>query len=208
MGFPNFFDAVPGIVLRDPLAEFLGAAEGGLIEYRYVDAVRLAGHSCPTVAAAYTMTRRALAFLHPSDLPQRGGIRVDFRADRLSGVTGVIAGVATLLTGATLDTGFKGIAGRFDRRNLMHFLADIGEELRFTRLDTGAAVEVRAELQRVPFAPQTPLLMQKCLDGSATPAEAAEFRDCWQARVRSLLLEHGDDPEVFVVRPATRAGMP
>ena len=201
MGFPAFFDAVPGIVLRDPLAEFLGAAEGGLIEYRYADAVRLAGHSCPTVAAAYAMTRRALCFLHPDDLPQRGGIRVDFRADRLSGVTGVIAGVVTLLTGATHDTGFKGIGGRFDRRKLMYFLADIAEEIRFTRLDTGAAVEVRADLQRVPFAPRTPQLMQKCLDGSATPAEAAEFRDGWQARVRSLLLEHGDDPEVFLLRP-------
>jgi hypothetical protein len=48
--FPAFFDAVPAITLRDPLAEILGAAEGGLIEYRFADAVRLAGHSCPTVA--------------------------------------------------------------------------------------------------------------------------------------------------------------
>lgn len=204
MGFPAFFDAVPGIMLRDPLAEFLGAAEGGLIEYRYADAVRLAGHSCPTVAAAYAMTRRALAFLHPDDLPQRGGIRVDFRADRLSGVTGVIASVVTLITGATHDNGFKGLAGQFDRRKLMYFLADISEEMRFTRLDTGAAVDVRAELGNVPFAPQTPALMQKCLDGSATPGETAEFRECWQARVRALLLEHGDDPEVFVLRPASR----
>jgi len=35
-------------VLRDPLAELLGAAEGGIVEYRYADAVKLAGHSCPT----------------------------------------------------------------------------------------------------------------------------------------------------------------
>lgn len=33
--------------MYDPLAEFLGAAEGGLIEYGYADAVKLAGHSCP-----------------------------------------------------------------------------------------------------------------------------------------------------------------
>ncbi len=31
--------------------------------------------------------------------------------------------------------------------------------------------------------------------------EAASFRENWQARVRSLLLEHGDDPEVFLLRP-------
>jgi len=46
MGYPTFFDAVPPIVIHDPLAEFLGAAEDELIEYRYVDAVKLAGHSC------------------------------------------------------------------------------------------------------------------------------------------------------------------
>lgn len=203
MRFPAFFDAVPGIVLHDPLAEFLGATEGGLIEYRYVDAVRLAGHSCPTVAAAWGMTRRALAALYPDGTPQRGAIRADFRADRLSGVTGVIASVVTLITGATLDSGFKGIAGRFDRRKLMYFVADIADEIRFTRLDTGAAVDVRAELQGIPFAPETQALLQKCLVGRASAGEAATFRDCWQARVRSVLLEHGDDPGVFPVRPVT-----
>ena len=202
MGFPAFFDEVPGIVVHDPLAEFLGAAEGGLIEYRYIDAVKLAGHSCPTVAAAYWMTLKALRHLYPDASPERGGIRVDFRQDRLSGVTGVIANVVALLTGATHDAGFKGLGGRFDRRRLLYFSADVAEEIRFTRVDTGQAVEVAAQLQSVPFAPQTVALMQKCLDGSATPDEAAEFRECWQARVRTLLLLHGDDPEVFVLRPA------
>jgi hypothetical protein len=202
VGFPSFFDEVRRIVVHDPLAEFLGAADGGLIEYRYVDAVRLAGHSCPTVAAAYWMTLKALQHLYPDSLPERGGIRVDFGQDRLSGVTGVIANVVALLTGATHDTGFKGLGGRFDRRRLLYFSADVGEEIRYTRLDTGQAVDAAAQLQSVPFAPQTVALMQKCLDGSATPQETAEFRACWQARVRTLLLQHGDDPGVFVLRPA------
>ncbi len=191
-------------MVHDPLAEFLGAADDGLIEYAYVDAVKLAGHSCPTVAAAYMMTLKALDFLYPGALPQRGGIRADFRADRLSGVTGVIASVVTLLTGATHDTGFKGIAGKFDRRKRMYFLADIADEIRFTRMDTGAAVDVRAELQAVPGSPRTPELMQKCLAGTATAEETTEFKAHWQARVRALLLEHGDDPRVFVLRPAAQ----
>jgi len=198
---PAFYDQVRSLNVYDPLAEFLGAAEGGLIEYRYVDAVKLAGHSCPTVAAAYWMTLKALEHLYPDSLPHRGGIRVDFRQDQLSGVTGVIANVVTLLTGATHDTGFKGIAGNFDRRRLLYFSADVAEEIRFTRIDTGQAVDVAARTQSVPFAPQTIALMQKCLDGSARPEETAEFRECWQARVRALLLLHGDDPEVFVLRP-------
>lgn len=201
MQTPTFYIEVRSLTVHDPLAEFLGAAEGGRIEYRYVDAVKLAGHSCPTVAAAYWMTLKALASLYPDSLPERGGIRVEFRQDRLSGVTGVIANVVAMLTGATHDSGFKGIGGRFDRRKLLYFSADVAEEIRFTRVDTGQAVEVAANLQGVPFAPQTIELMQKCLDGSATPNEANEFRECWQARVRALLLEHGDDDGVFPVRP-------
>ncbi len=204
MQTPAFYDQVRSLSVYDPLAEFLGAAEGGLIDYRYVDAVKLAGHSCPTVAAAYWMTLKALEHLYPDALPERGGIRVDFRQDQLTGVTGVIANVVTLLTGATHDTGFKGIGGQFDRRRLLYFSTEVAEEIRYTRIDTGQAVELAAQLQSVPFAPQTVALMQKCLDGSATPQETAEFRDCWQARVRTLLLLHGDDPEVFVLRPAGR----
>ncbi len=204
MQTPSFFNEVRSLVVHDPLAEFLGAAEHGRIEYRYLDAVKLAGHSCPTVAAAYWMTLKALAYLYPDTLPERGGIRVQFREDRLSGVTGVIANVVSLLTGVTQDTGFKGIGGRFDRRGLLYFSVDVAEEIRFTRIDSGAAVDVSAHLQSVPFAPQTSELMKKCLAGNATQEEAAEFRECWQARVRMLLLDHGDDPEVFLLRAVVR----
>jgi hypothetical protein len=202
MQTPAFYSQVRSLTVHDPLAEFLGAAEDGIIEYHYIDAVKLAGHSCPTVAAAYWMTLKGLAHLYPESLPERGGIRVEFRQDQLSGVTGVMANVVTLLTGATHDTGFKGLAGRFDRRKLLCFSAGVTEEIRFTRLDTGQAVDVAARLQSVPFAPQTSELMQKSLDGSATVEETARFRENWQARVRALLLEYGDDPEVFLVRPA------
>jgi len=53
MNFPDFFAQVPCITLRDPLADLLGSATGGLMSYGYADAVKLAGHSCPTVACAY-----------------------------------------------------------------------------------------------------------------------------------------------------------
>lgn len=62
--FPSFFTEIPPIVVHDRLAEFLGAADGGVIEYRYADAVKLAGHSCPTVAGAFLLARRALASLY------------------------------------------------------------------------------------------------------------------------------------------------
>lgn len=200
MQTPAFFAEVPSLVMHDPLAGFLGATENGLIEYHYLDAVKLAGHSCPTVAAAYAMTLKALTHLFLDSLPERGGIRVQFREDRVSGVTGVIANVVSLLTGATQDTGFKGIGAHFDRRELLHFSADVADEIRFTRIDTGTAVDVAAHLQGVPFAPRTSELMKKCLAHGATREEATEFRECWQARVRALLLDHWDDPEVFLLR--------
>lgn len=198
---PAFYEQAPHIRMRDPLAEFLGAAEGGLIDYSYVDAVKLAGHSCPTVAAAWLMTRAALAALYAGEVALRGGVRVDLREPADAGVTGVVARVVGLVTGAAGDEGFKGIAGRFVRRGLMHFDADIEGELRFTRLDDGRAVEVATRLERVAGDPGQREAMMRALADPADAQAGREFGAMWQARVRRLLLEHADDPEIVVVRP-------
>ena len=196
--FPDFFAQAPAIVVRDPLADFLGAAADGVFEYRYADAVRLAGHSCPTVASAFLMLRKALASLYGDALPVRGEIRVDFADAHDTGVTGVIASIATLITGATTDTGFRGLAGQFNRRNKLYFSQPLVHgELRFTRLDSGAAVEVAADLARVPGVPRMVELMRLCLSGQASPAQHNEFQLLWQDRVRRLLLEFADDPAVI-----------
>lgn len=202
MSHPDFFEAVPRISLYDPLAEFLGATEDGILHYGYFDAVRLAGHSCPTVASAYWATYKALDFLYPGAVPVRGEIRVEFRQDSTSGVTGVIANVVSMLTGATQENGFKGLAGRFDRRRLLFFAAKMPDELRFTRLDTNQSVSVAVNLQHVPGSPRVPELMASCLADTATRDEVVEFRQLWQERVRRILLEYGDDPRVFVLTPA------
>lgn len=200
MHYPDFFDTIPRLQMHDPLADFLGAAEGGCIEYAYLDAVKLAGHSCPTVASAYWLTCLALRALYGATLPERGGVQVTFRDSRVSGVTGVIAKVVSLLTGATTDTGFKGLAGRFDRRDLLAFDAEQPLDIRFTRKDSGAAVDAMARLRDVPADPQMAPLMQRCLAGDASADEARRFRVLWQDRVRRVLLEHATDPDIFVIR--------
>ncbi|WP_291991559.1 hypothetical protein [Candidatus Accumulibacter sp. ACC003] len=200
MKFPAFFESAPRITVRDPLARFLGASEEGIIEYTYSDAVKLAGHSCPTVAAAYLMTRAAMRVLYPAAFPERGGIRVELREDPLTGVAGVIANVAGLLTGASTDTGFKGIAGRFDRRGLLSFGADIPGQLRFTRQDTNATAIVSARLERLPGDARIASLMPRCVAGTASADQLAQFQSLWQDRVRMLLVEHADDPEIIVVQ--------
>lgn len=203
MRFPDFFDQVPRLRVRDPLADFLGAAEGGLLDYGYADAVRLAGHSCPTVATAYVLGHRALGLLYPDAAPERGGVRIDLAEPLDAGVTGVIASVLTLLTGAAPTGGFKGIGGRFSRRDLQRFGVELPLMLRLTRLDTGAAVDAGADTARVPADPELPGLMQRCLGGAADAEGQRRFAPLWQDRVRRLLLDHWDDPEVFLVRPVT-----
>src|ERR1035437_10205346 len=112
MATPAFFDDVPAIVMYDALAETLGAVADGVIEYRYLDAVKLAGHSCPTVAGAWLMTRAALARLYPGEMPRRGELQVEMREPQDAGVTGVIASVAGLFTGAAGPGGFHGLGGQ------------------------------------------------------------------------------------------------
>ncbi len=205
MNLPAFFAQVPHIRLRDPLAAFLGAAEEGVVDYGYADVVKLAGHSCPTVASAYGMTRLALGALYGDELPQRGAVEVAFRNSGDAGVTGVMANVISMLTGAAGEGGFKGLAGRFARCGLLAFDADIPLEIRFRRRDTGAAVDAAADLRGVPGDPALQELMGRALAGVASPAEAVRLGQLWQDRVRRLLLKHGDDPSVFILRDAAPA---
>lgn len=202
MQLPEFFDLVPTLRVQDPLARLLGCAEDGLLEYSYADAVRLAGHSCPTVASAYWLTWLALERLYPDSLPQRGNLRVDFREDARSGSTGVVATVIQMLTGAAGGTGFKGVAGRHSRAGLMRFMPELLLSLRFTRLDTRTAVDATAELQLVPADPAIEQLLPRCARGLASPDEERTLGTLWQERVRRLLLEFGRDPGVFVLRDA------
>ena len=151
----------------------------------------------------------ALAALYEAAVPVRGAIRVEVRGDRADGVVGVIANVAALITGASGEAGFKGIAGHFDRRNLLAYGVALPEEMRFTRTDTGAAVDAAADVQRVPGDPSTLPLLQRCVAGAASADEARHLGELWQSRVRRLLLEHAEDDEVFRVRrvaPADRVG--
>ena len=202
MQFPSFFRDVPRIKVRDPLAQFLGAVEDGVLEYGYEDAVKLAGHSCPTVASAYRLTCLALAALYPDELPERGGIAVEFRNRVEDGVTGVIASVVTLLTGAAREGGFKGIGGQFVRRDLLEFEVELPATMRFVRLDTGASVDAEASLAHVPADPEMSPLMARCVEDEASPEEQRMFATMWQDRVRRILIDHADDPRVFRVRPA------
>ena len=76
MRYPDFFNTIESVTLYDPLSELLGAFEEGKLTVTYLDVVKSAGHSCPTIAGAYLMVREGLKRLYPKTLPVRGEIEV------------------------------------------------------------------------------------------------------------------------------------
>ena len=187
MTYPQFFNNIPTIKLQDDLANLLGAFEDGIIESSYLDVVKSAGHSCPTVLGAYLMTLQGLKALHGNEIPKRGNILVQFKESQATGVAGVIGSVITNITGSTTTNGFKGLAGKHDRNHLMSFEKDInGASVRFTRLDTQKSVDVFYDASSVLPNPNMNSLMQKCIQGSASLEEKKEFGKLWQQRVEDI----------------------
>lgn len=199
MQMPAFFDQAPSIVMYDALAQTLGAMQDGRIEYCYLDAVKLAGHSCPTVAGAWLMTRAALARLYPGQTPHRGEVRVALREPQDAGVTGVIGSVAGLVTGAAGGGGFKGLAGRHGRRDLLLYGVPMRGEMRFSRLDNGQSVEVSHHPEAAPRPVGLPTLMQAALAPQADSAQREAFAQAWQGWVRAILIDHADDPKLITM---------
>jgi hypothetical protein len=199
MRYPAFYDQVETITVRDPLALFLGAFEDGIIEYSYLDVARLAGHSCPTVAGAYLMAARGLKALFKDELPVRGEIEVAMQQDQHEGVCGVIANIFSYLTGATEDSGFHGLAGQFDRRQLLSFGHQIPAPVQFTRKNNGRSVLISYDPSCVPADPDMMPLLSKAISGQADEDEESRFRKLWQCRVEAILCEYADDPRLLVI---------
>ena len=200
MAFPDFFAEVPALRVHDGLAQLLGASGDGVIEYHYADAVRLAGHSCPTVAGGWLSARAALRHLYGDELPERGGINVYLNGAENAGVAGVIGQVLTLVTGAAAANGFHGLGGRHVRSNLLHYAQSDVQGVRFKRNDTGAEVEIEIDTSPVAADPMMRSLMQLSMTDQANAAQRREFGRLWQDRVRRLLINHADDPAVVKVR--------
>ena len=155
MTYPDYFDAAPELTLYDPLAELLGSAEGGMLRYRYKDAVAMAGHSCGTVAGAWLMIGAGIDWLYGDATPHRGNFEVFLRDSVDHGVTGVIASIATYVTGAAAKGGFAGIGegNLHSRRDLLHFDAPIDTLMGLRRRDTGEGVLLDIDTSRVPHDP-------------------------------------------------------
>ncbi|MFK5937867.1 MAG: FmdE family protein [Sulfurimonas sp.] len=186
MSYPQFFDTIETIKVKDPLSQVLGAFDDGKYEFSYLDVVKSAGHSCPTVAGAYLMTLVALNDLYPNESTIRGDIKVEFKESLEEGVAGVIGNVISQITGATDKSGFKGLNGKFSRHSLMTFNSDINSSVKFTRVSNNKSIEIIYDPSSIPANPNMMPLMQKLLSGEASNEEIKEFGNLWQERVEKI----------------------
>ena len=199
MKYPDFFKSIPTITMQDPLAELLGAFDDGIITYSYLDAVKLAGHSCPTVAGAYLMTFHALHALYKDEIPKRGQIIITCKASRDEGVNGVIENVMSLITGASEKEGFKGLQGNYARNNLLRFDEEQRDVFVFKRADNNKQVSVTYNPSVIQTLPILPELMQKVIRSVATQEEYKEFARVWQGNVQAIL-ESFNEPNLILVK--------
>lgn len=197
--FKDSLKRVKAISLREPLAETLGALDetGAVLDYNFTDVVKMAGHACPTVSAAYLCCQLALEKLYDGSTPVRGEIAVTVYGEPDEGVYGVMAQVFSLVTGAATATGFRGLGHKFKRKDLLRFnpkkLDPEAMCFEFRRLDTGQAVLVRFYPQRIPFpeekAKQLSQLLQPVVWEAASEQEIKQFQGLWMEKVEHMLLE-------------------
>lgn len=186
MKYPAFFDSVEPIILQDGLSATLGSTENGIIEISYLEIVKIAGHSCAVISGAYLMTQIGLKKLYGTELPLRGNIKVEIREQLGEGNIGVFGQVYSNITGATTNTGFGGLGGNFNRRNLMFYGVGMKGNVRFTRLDTNQSVELLYSPQKVVNSGE---IMQSAFGPQATIEDKKAFPARWQKMVNTIFDE-------------------
>ncbi|OIQ74722.1 hypothetical protein GALL_436150 [mine drainage metagenome] len=115
------------------------------------------------------------------------------------GTAGVTGAVATLITGAAGAGGFKGLAGRYSRRDLLRYGAAVAGDMRLTRIDSGRAATLSYHAEIVPLTDALGAAMGRALQPGAQPQERAAFAVAWQERVKAILIDHADDPRLVTL---------
>ena len=182
MSYPKFFDEIEHVILKDELSDFLGSTEDGIIDISYLEIVKMSGHSCGVTSGSYLIALLGLKKLFGSELPKRGEIKVELRGT-LADNTAVMAQVLMNITGATTDTGFMGIQGKYNRRGLLSYGANIQSDVRFTRTDTGESVEVSYTLGKVVIPGE---ILMSAIGPEATEESRRTFPVRWQEMVKTI----------------------
>jgi hypothetical protein len=197
--FRDLFKEVEPIRFKEPFAETLGVfkKQDSILEYSFIDVVKMAGHACPTTAGAYLCCQEALKKLYPNELPIRGDISITVYGEPDEGVYGVISQVFGFLTGAAPATGFRGLGHKFKRKDLLKFTPEKIDFkalcFEFKRLENNKTVLVKFYPGNVPFAKEKAKrlgeLLEKVVWEAAKEDERQEFQDLWIEKVRDIILE-------------------
>lgn len=188
MIFPSYFHEIETIKLYDPLSDILGSARDGILEFGFQDAVRFAGHGCPTVGGAYLMTLHGLRILYDKQIPTRGMIEIHMNRPKDHGTTGVVASVAGSILGASDEGGFKGLGGYFYRNNLIKFSQEFSGNIKLVRYDTNQSVILEYHPEIIPGNQKTGILLERIIKGEASNDEKEEFSHLWNTRLKDLML--------------------
>ncbi len=175
---------LPTITCKDPLSQFLGSFDGGVIEYDFEYIAKLTGHACPTVLTTYLSAVAVAKALYGDDMPVRGDIEILLKDAKDNATTGVSALVFSAIFGAGDEGGFKGIGGEFVRNNRCKFEADISSFALFSRLDTGECVYLDFDfsgMQSLPM-PNAGIALQKFLKGE----NISEFQEGWLNKLKII----------------------
>lgn len=186
----DYEDAEP-IRVRDPVAEALTVLEPNEpFVITYEDAVKAAGHSCPTASGAYRIAQLGLDALYPDDTPVRGEIEVTAGGPKDDPTYGVMSRIVSYVTGAAEQDGFRGLAGEYgDRQDLLHFNDFESDDpaFEFTRTDIDESIRVTYHVTDVPSAGPATQALQKLINGTATPEERDAFSEAWHGRIERIL---------------------
>ena len=206
----NFMNDVPTIKLREPLAGMLGAFEDSddIFEYSFIDTVKMAGHSCPTVSAVYIGCMNTLKELYHDSVPVRGEISVTVYGDAEEGVYGVIAQVFSFITGASAETGFKGLGPKFNRKDLLKFSLEFQDPhamcFEFGRLDNENKVLLKINHGGLPSIgikeERMRELLNKTLMAAAGKEEIREFQELWTEKVEKIVNQENIEDWISLVK--------
>lgn len=207
----DYITEIEPIVMIEPYYMIFGQSQVA-VPYYYEEAVKLAGHSCGATAGAWIITKKALETLYPDgQIPVRGQIEVTAPGAEDEWFVGVFGEIITYITGAAPRTGFIGAEfgeanDLFVRQNKMVYTdAPTGTqppkmEWIFKRNDTGRTVGVNFNLAIItPIAtPERQEMGARLAKGEATPEEAADFVEYWNARAK-FVFDNADMDGFFTV---------
>lgn len=197
--FIDMLRNVKAIRMKEPLAEILGVfkVKDAVLDYTFIDTVKMAGHACPTVASAYLCCQKALEALYPDEIPVRGEVSVTIYGEPDEGVYGVIGQVFSFLTGAAPDTGFKGLGHKFKRKNLLKYsskiIDDAAMSFKFARVDSSKSIIVKLFPDRFPADLGKELadgrLLEKIIWEATTQEEKEKFQNLWMRKIKTILVD-------------------